>query len=330
MVKFSLVTPIYKVENYLPQCIESMIHQSYENLEIILVDDGSPDGCGQICDKYADLDHRIRVIHKSNGGLVSARQAGTKIATGDYLINVDGDDWISEDYCKIMALAINKYKADIVICGHIKEFDNKSAEYKLPYRYGYYSRDDIEKEIFPFLIQDKHCRMFSLSVWGKAIKRDLQQKQQMLIDTRINVGEDIVCMAPCIEKANSLYITEECLYHYRQNPVSMTKQLKPLNWDGPEIRGKLLQEQLNTRRSDMEMQIFRYITHAVFNVAKSQFYNKENSYFYTRQEIRKELNRPYYKQAINASRFCGLSPNIMRTVLKYKLIFALKILNRLM
>ena len=93
----SVIVPIYKVEAYLSRCVDSLIHQSYINLEIILVDDGSPDGCGAICDTYAQMDTRVRVIHKPNGGLSDARNAGLDIATGDYVFFVDSDDWIGAD-----------------------------------------------------------------------------------------------------------------------------------------------------------------------------------------------------------------------------------------
>lgn len=93
----SVIVPIYKVESYLNRCIDSIINQTYKNLEIILVDDGSPDRCGEICDNYAKLDSRIRVIHKINGGLSSARNAGLKIAKGDYIGFVDSDDYIKTD-----------------------------------------------------------------------------------------------------------------------------------------------------------------------------------------------------------------------------------------
>ena len=94
--KISVIIPVYKVEKYLKRCVESVVNQTYKNIEIILVNDGSPDKCGEICDKYARIDSRIKVIHKENGGLSSARNAGLDIASGDYIMFVDSDDWISE------------------------------------------------------------------------------------------------------------------------------------------------------------------------------------------------------------------------------------------
>ena len=93
----SVIIPVYKVQDYLPKCIESVLQQTYHNLEIILVDDGSPDKCGKICDSYARKDERIRVVHKTNGGLASARNAGLECATGDYVCFIDSDDWITKN-----------------------------------------------------------------------------------------------------------------------------------------------------------------------------------------------------------------------------------------
>ena len=96
----SIIVPCYNVEAYLPKCVNSILEQTYKKIEIILVDDGSPDNCGKICDEYAKKDERIKVIHKENGGLVSARNAGYDVATGDWMMYVDGDDWLDADCCQ--------------------------------------------------------------------------------------------------------------------------------------------------------------------------------------------------------------------------------------
>ena len=115
----SVIVPVYNVEQYLPKCIDSILAQTYENLEIILVEDGTKDSSGVICDEYAAKDARIRVIHKENGGLSSARNAGMEIARGEYFGFVDSDDWIEpEMYENLMALA-QKYDADVFVKGYI-------------------------------------------------------------------------------------------------------------------------------------------------------------------------------------------------------------------
>lgn len=124
----SVIIPVYKVEKYLDECIQSVINQTYKNLEIILVDDGSPDNCGKICDEYAKKDNRIKVIHKENGGLSSARNAGLDIARGEYISFIDSDDYVSKDFIKNMS--IQMANADLIICGmkNVYKEDEKCDE----------------------------------------------------------------------------------------------------------------------------------------------------------------------------------------------------------
>ncbi len=116
MNKISIIVPVYNVEKYLDRCVESIVSQTYENLEIILVDDGSPDNCPQMCDDWAKKDERIRVVHKTNGGLSSARNTGLEIATGSLIAFVDSDDWLEPDMYRKLCTAILQYDADIAMC----------------------------------------------------------------------------------------------------------------------------------------------------------------------------------------------------------------------
>jgi glycosyltransferase involved in cell wall biosynthesis len=117
MPLISVIVPIYNVEIYLEKCLNSIINQTYKNLEIILIDDGSPDNCGKICDEYAKKDKRIKVIHKPNGGLSDARNTGLDIAKGEYIAFVDSDDYIAEEMCEELLDIAQKEEADIVVCG---------------------------------------------------------------------------------------------------------------------------------------------------------------------------------------------------------------------
>ena len=121
-VKLSAIAPIYNVEEYLPRAIESILNQTYKNLEIILVDDGSTDHCGLICDEYAKKDSRIIVIHKENGGIASAIKAGAQAATGEYTIVFGPDDWLERNAYEMVAADIEKYHPDIVSFGWMKDY----------------------------------------------------------------------------------------------------------------------------------------------------------------------------------------------------------------
>lgn len=124
----SVVVPIYKVEKFLPTCIESIIRQSYRNLELILVDDGSPDSCPSICEKYKQVDSRIKVIHKKNGGLSDARNAGLKIAKGKWITFIDSDDYVGADFLRVLYTVAVLNEADISICDYSAVLDNNGLE----------------------------------------------------------------------------------------------------------------------------------------------------------------------------------------------------------
>ena len=117
MELISVIVPVYKVEEYIKTCVNSIRRQTYHNIEIILIDDGSPDECGVICDQYANLDKRIRVIHKKNGGLSDARNAGMNIANGEYISFIDADDYVSEYYIETLYKILKDNDADMSICG---------------------------------------------------------------------------------------------------------------------------------------------------------------------------------------------------------------------
>ena len=143
----SIIVPVYKVEEFLDRCVNSLVNQTYRNLEIILVDDGSPDNCPILCDNWAKKDDRIKVLHKVNGGLSDARNHGLETATGEYILYVDSDDYIDLDACSRFVSRLGYYKADIVVGGALKEIDGKSenmthslSEYKI-----YNSKDYIMK-----------------------------------------------------------------------------------------------------------------------------------------------------------------------------------------
>lgn len=301
-VLFSVIVPIYGVESYLPQCIESIINQTYKNIEIILVDDGSVDGCSSICDEYAKKDNRIRVIHKQNGGLTSARKAGLEVSMGDYIVPVDGDDWVAQNYLELFYNVIMINKPDMIVCGRINVKDKLYECRKPSIRNGYYSKKEIVNELFPLLIQNSQCRCIPYTCWGKAYKRELYYSAQMAVDNRIFLGEDIAIVTPCYYNANSIYVIDECTYYYRVTSSSYThrKPIYPLN--NPELRCKYLESQINMQEYDFQDQLYRAIVHYLFNVIESQF-NSTDSYFVVKRKVNAVLKNAYYKDAILKAHF---------------------------
>lgn len=226
----SIIVPIYNVEKYIKQCVESIIAQTYKDIEIILVDDGSPDNCPEICDDFAKQDSRIKVIHKANGGLVSARKAGLQASEGDYVCFVDGDDWIEPDMYEHIFDSIKLTGADCVITQFYYSYPDKEvkSEYKLTKEL--YIRREIEKEIFPTMLFDNQYYKFGIypCCWTKVFKRELLEKHLTDTDDRIRMGEDIAFTYPCLMECQTISFIDKPLYHYRSNPHSMTSSYDPV------------------------------------------------------------------------------------------------------
>lgn len=322
---FSIIVPIYKVEKYIRQCVDSILAQTFPDFELILVDDGSPDNCPKICDEYAEKDKRVKVIHLVNSGVVIARQTGVNNANGEYLLFVDGDDSIAFNCLEVIA----KYAyVDVIRFGFYREKPSGYEKTPISERVGYYSKGDIEREIFPKLIQTVDANYYIPSVWVAAFRKELFVKN-MLTDIRLAVGEDGACVIPCIYHAQSLYIIEDCLYNYRLNYSSVTKSRKVLNWNGPEIIAKHLAEKLDLTRYDLQEQLYRKIVHELFSVVVSQF-NRKEKYKTIKQDIKVNLKNPIYDEAVKNAMFShSIKAKLMHQALKYRWFLLIKIFNNL-
>ena len=221
-VLISIIVPIYNVKDYLAKCIESIIHQTYQNLEIILVDDGSTDGSSQICDTYAEKDSRIVVIHKENEGtVVGARKAGAKAATGEYVINVDGDDWIGSTRIETLVRKGISSGADMVYLNgrYIQWGDTYSLEEPCIEEGSYSSAD-----ICSYLQDIDVCfiRRLIPCMWCWGIKRELHLRIQMMVDSNILTASDLVFFWLCLLEADSVYVMRETSYYYVMRSSSIT------------------------------------------------------------------------------------------------------------
>jgi len=295
---FSVIVPIYKVENYLPKCVESILNQTFNDFELILVDDGSPDGSGQLCDEYAKKDSRIKVVHKENGGLISARKAGVRIAKGKYVVAVDGDDWVSENLLQEMQKILNEREIDIVCFDHYKATQKENICVRCVFEEGYYDKKALEEKVYPRLLRDKNGFRFPPNIWGKAFKRELYVKYQDQVDERIRIGEDECVTFPCVYKAENLFVLHKCLYFYRQNENSMTKTRKTgYSWLDIPFRKSWHESQLPLELFDLQNQLNRLVVHELFSVAKSHF-KTVRKYGELKKEILQEFSREEYQTAI--------------------------------
>lgn len=217
-IKISIIVPVYNVEKYLEKCINSILTQTYQNLEIILVDDGSMDNSGEICDEYAKKDERIKVIHKENGGLSDARNAGIEIATGKYIGFVDSDDYIGKDMYEYLIRLIQKENADISICGHKivfqKEENNEIKGEILDEEIEIW---DTKKAIVELLKQEK----IHDYAWNKLYKKELFEKIRYPKGRKM---EDLGTTYKLFDHSKVIVLGNQKKYFYLQREGSIVNQ----------------------------------------------------------------------------------------------------------
>ena len=209
----SVIVPIYKVEQYLNRCVESIINQTYKNLQIILVDDGSPDKCGIMCDEWAVKDNRIKVIHKKNGGLSDARNAGLDVSKGEYVSFVDSDDWIDEGFLEALYNKMQETNADIVTGGIKMVWDNGTEKFMTPP----HEMTLDNKNAMLAIIKESDLKQ---PVWYKLYKYEIAKeyfKKGVL-------HEDDFWSYKVIAKANKVVVMDQPYYYYRQRPLSIMSQ----------------------------------------------------------------------------------------------------------
>lgn len=221
---FSVIVPVYNVEKYLAQCLDSILSQSFKDYELIVVDDGSKDNSGKICDEYAEKDSRVKVIHKINGGLSDARNAGTKAAQGEYIVYIDSDDYVLSDSF-LKTLYDNLNGADILLYKHQKFFDGNSDMLPCNYSYSNITVDDKYVEKLKKLVEGD---AFYGMAWIKTFKRSLAVDNNIMFEKGL-LGEDMEWNYHLITNANSLSVVDEPFIAYRQRANSITTSIKLKN-----------------------------------------------------------------------------------------------------
>lgn len=231
----SIIVPVYQVEQYITECIESIINQSYRNIEVILIDDGSLDQSGKICDFYAQKDPRIMVIHQDNKGLSGARNVGLNAAKGQYICFVDSDDYIKQDFVETLYRMIQENKADIAVCDYIRKKGwKKSCEGD---KKGY----TISSKK---MLSEWHCKRSRIEtvVWNKMYRKDVFGKDDTIIRfPEGKIHEDVYISHLLVANAGLVAVTHEPLYYYRKNKDSITNkkrraQVRKQNLEAQKIR----------------------------------------------------------------------------------------------
>lgn len=256
----SIIVPVYNVKSYVGECVESLCRQTYTNLEILLVDDGSTDGSGEVCDEYAGRDERIRVIHQANRGLSGARNMGLDDVQGEYIAFVDSDDLVSPNYIETLYELLMKYEADIAACAYIKVTTEQLADI----REKVLSLDNVKEICMPSvkLLKQWHgkYKQQETVAWNKLYCRELWNGRRKIRFPEGRNHEDVLISHLVVQGAKTIVLTTEILYFYRIRKGSITLQTE---YD----REKVWQN-LRAQRERMEFFRAHRYWRAYFNLLK--------------------------------------------------------------
>lgn len=322
MARISFVVPFYKVPyEYMHQCIKSILEQSFSDIEIILVDDGSPDDCGKICDEYKEIDNRVVVIHKKNGGLSDARNAGIAVATAQWITFVDGDDWIEKDYCEDFINRVSRQdeKADIYIYSGFREYPSGQVQCVPHFTDGTRFKAYREREY----LQSKCCTihhekngnrrgMTISSAWGKMYNTDFIRNKDLLFP-RIPYDEDSIFYLYAVEAASSVEYASKAIYHYRYTMGSIVNRYRPNAKREQDIYLAELfdfAERYNKSDDFISKMYLRVMTSMLLAI-KLYFFNRQNasSYFERRKECVEYFGQEPYLQVFNKVKISDLGRN---------------------
>lgn len=303
MDKISVILPVYKVEKYIRKCMESVLNQTYTNLEIILVDDGSPDNCGKICDQYAKRDSRVKVIHKKNGGAPAARNDAIDICTGDWIAYVDPDDWVEiNEFEEIMKVA-KRDNPDIIIFNTYLN-DGKSQKVMQAFPKNFVT----ENKKFIYLMQlsalnknyTPYMQEWSQGFpWDKLFKASLIKDNNIYWPTNLKANDDVVFCLHAFQYANKVSYINKTLYHYRMNPESIGHKFMP---DRIQVDKDIYDEMLRIKKmynldEKYDMALYARIVSNMWLCTKRCFFHPDNtkSFKQVMSELKEVLKEePFY------------------------------------
>lgn len=312
MPQVSVIVPVYNAEKYLIECVDSILAQTLQDIEVILVDDGSTDTSPAICDSYLEKDSRVKVIHKPNGRASSARNVGIQAATGEYIAFVDSDDWISPNMYEKML----ETRADICLCDYVRFQGEQEFPFTQPnIQEGFYDKEKIRKEIYPHLVMDGVEFPITISNWALLIRRRVIVENNLSYRENIHVSEDSPFGSEALYCADTFaYIKGQRLYHYRITDGSTSSTYKSWWWDSfLKINEEIEQFFGNCSDYDFSQQI----KSNMFYLARAEIYYILNNHALRRREqnkmIRAVMNHPRVVRMMKGYK-CESAPLSIRMV----------------
>ncbi len=267
----SIIIPVYNVDKYINKCIDSVITQSYKNVEIILVDDGSIDNSGTICDEYANIDKRIIVLHKQNEGVAKARIDGFNLSKGEFIAFIDADDYVDKEYISHLYNCIRNYNVDLVGCQYYfcKKESNNVFERKIK---GFYVQNDLKALLQNSGLCDIHTQKAEIApfLWAKLIKRDFVLKT-LHKGIGLTLGEDHAIVLSMLQIIQAIFISPEAHYYYVQHEGQATrKERYELFCAEIKFWEKIIEiDKEHLYDNQLRYKSFRYISGYINNIIKS-------------------------------------------------------------
>ena len=265
----SVIIPVYQADKFLNRCVDSVLSQTYVDLEVILIDDGSTDNSGRICDTYASLDKRVRVLHKSNAGVAAARNSGLDMAVGEYITFVDSDDYIEPNMYQSLIDVAQNHDCDIVMCDCLKEFPDRTEVYSHHIREGYYNKEQLRREYFPHLLMMENVEYpATISNCVLVFKQNLKSNASPPRYVEgVRFSEDLLFGAQLLYGADSFYYMKNAVYyHYCMNPCSATHTFTIDKWnDYVKLHNEIERSFLNCKEFDFGHQINLVLLFFVYN-----------------------------------------------------------------
>lgn len=277
--KISVIVPVYNKETYLRECIDSILNQTYRNLELILVDDGSSDGSGAICDSYAESDKRVTVLRQKNAGPTAACVAGMHAASGEYYMFVDSDDYVDQKMLAEMAARLKGTSGEVVCCNHILEKQKKTEAVCSVVEPGVYTGEKLDKEIKAKLIGQEH-KVFPMSRCMKLCEKSIFEGNEQYYDYDIRFGDDSHLMYPAILNSTRVVIMEGALfYHYRYVEGSIIHRYDDRIYESVEkLTASLLKAAQAKKVPEAEQIVAREHCYMLLYVLKNELRNPDRSY----------------------------------------------------
>ena len=330
MPKLSIIVPVYNVSSYLKNCIESLISQTYEDIEIILIDDGSKDNSGEICEEYAKQDGRIIFKHQNNSGVSVARNEGLNLANGEWITFVDGDDYVEKEFCKKILTAVETTLAEVIFFSYFTLKNNKkifSQPFVLPEGDISKYKDYIQKKIITQYYDNKiiNTSASAGTSWGKIIRKTVLDRYAIQYSQGLMRAQDTVFWLNVIEKTTKIFFLNLPLYYYRINDSSITSGNKFIP-DSKEQFGKLLKEyQLFIKNNNKDKEYEKAFNIRTLTVLKwhmiHNFFHSQNPKSYNEKirDLANLCNTDPYEMALetNCHKFLPIGSRIVIFLCKY-------------